>query len=72
LRGRSVEEGEARLLIELRELDQQIRIAKEAKLLEQQQANRELIRNLAHEIKNPWAASAARRSFSSASFRTPT
>ena len=48
-----VGEGEARLLIELRELDQQIRIAKEAKHLEQQQANRELIRNLAHEIKNP-------------------
>ncbi|HEX4943775.1 MAG TPA: nitrogen regulation protein NR(II) [Usitatibacteraceae bacterium] len=48
-----VEEDGSRLLIELRELDQQIRIAKEAKLLEQQQANRELIRNLAHEIKNP-------------------
>ena len=48
-----VHEDEARLLIELRELDQQIRIAREAKLLEQQQANRELIRNLAHEIKNP-------------------
>jgi len=48
-----VTEDGGRLLIELRELDQQIRIAKEAKLLEQQQANRELIRNLAHEIKNP-------------------
>jgi two-component system, NtrC family, nitrogen regulation sensor histidine kinase GlnL len=48
-----VEEGESRLLIELRELDQQLRIAREAKLLEQLQANRELIRNLAHEIKNP-------------------
>jgi two-component system nitrogen regulation sensor histidine kinase GlnL len=48
-----VAEDGARLLIELRELDQQIRIAREAKLLEQQQANRELIRNLAHEIKNP-------------------
>ena len=48
-----VEEGEARLLIELRELDQQLRIAREAKILEQLQANRELIRNLAHEIKNP-------------------
>ena len=48
-----VEEPGARLLIELRELDQQLRIAREAKLLEQQQANRELIRNLAHEIKNP-------------------
>jgi two-component system nitrogen regulation sensor histidine kinase GlnL len=49
----AVDEGGARLLLELRELDQQIRIAREAKLLEQQQANRELIRNLAHEIKNP-------------------
>jgi two-component system nitrogen regulation sensor histidine kinase GlnL len=48
-----VDEPAARLLIELRELDQQLRIAREAKLLEQQQANRELIRNLAHEIKNP-------------------
>ncbi len=48
-----VEEDGGRLLVELRELDQQIRIAREAKLLEQQQANRELIRNLAHEIKNP-------------------
>jgi two-component system nitrogen regulation sensor histidine kinase GlnL len=44
---------ESRLLLELRELDQQMRIAREAKLQEQQQANRELIRNLAHEIKNP-------------------
>ncbi|MBL0142284.1 MAG: PAS domain-containing protein [Betaproteobacteria bacterium] len=48
-----VDEEGARLLIELHELDQQLRIAREAKLLEQQQANRELIRNLAHEIKNP-------------------
>ena len=48
-----VSEGPARLLLELRELDQQLRIAREAKILEQQQANRELIRNLAHEIKNP-------------------
>jgi len=48
-----VHEGGARILIELRELEQQIRIAREAKLLEQQQANRELVRNLAHEIKNP-------------------
>ena len=36
-----VEEGEARLLLELRELDQQIRIAREAKLVEQQQAGRD-------------------------------
>lgn len=41
------------LLVELRPLDQQLRIANEERLLLQQQANRELIRNLAHEIKNP-------------------
>ena len=48
-----VDAGESRLLIELRELEQQLKIAREAKILEQQEANRELIRNLAHEIKNP-------------------
>jgi two-component system nitrogen regulation sensor histidine kinase GlnL len=48
-----VEAGESRVLIELRELEQQLKIAREAKILEQQEANRELIRNLAHEIKNP-------------------
>jgi two-component system, NtrC family, nitrogen regulation sensor histidine kinase GlnL len=45
--------GEARLVLELRELQQQMKIAREEKILEQQEANRELIRNLAHEIKNP-------------------
>jgi len=48
-----VEAGEARLVVELREVEQQLKIAREAKMLEQQEANRELIRNLAHEIKNP-------------------
>ena len=48
-----VEAGESRLLLEMRELEQQLKIAREAKILEQQEANRELIRNLAHEIKNP-------------------
>jgi two-component system nitrogen regulation sensor histidine kinase GlnL len=43
----------ARLVLEFRELEQQLKIARETKMLEQQQANRELIRNLAHEIKNP-------------------
>ncbi|MEE9927046.1 nitrogen regulation protein NR(II) [Microvirgula aerodenitrificans] len=43
----------AAALLELRPIDQQIRIANEERLLIQQQANRELIRNLAHEIKNP-------------------
>ena len=45
--------GDARLVLEFRELEQQLKIAREAKILEQQEANRELIRNLAHEIKNP-------------------
>ena len=48
-----VEAGESRLVLEFRELEQQMKIAREAKILEQQEANRELIRNLAHEIKNP-------------------
>jgi two-component system nitrogen regulation sensor histidine kinase GlnL len=43
----------SRALVELRPLDQQLKIANEERLLLQQQANRELIRNLAHEIKNP-------------------
>ncbi len=41
------------LLLEFRPLDAQLRVAREEQLLQQQQANRELIRNLAHEIKNP-------------------
>jgi two-component system, NtrC family, nitrogen regulation sensor histidine kinase GlnL len=48
-----VEAGAGRLLLEFRELHQQIKIAREAKMLEQQEANRQLIRGLAHEIKNP-------------------
>jgi two-component system, NtrC family, nitrogen regulation sensor histidine kinase GlnL len=43
----------APLLIEFRHIDQQLKIAREERLLEQHQANRELIRSLAHEIKNP-------------------
>jgi two-component system nitrogen regulation sensor histidine kinase GlnL len=41
------------LLMELQPIDQQLAASREERLLEQQQANRELIRNLAHEIKNP-------------------
>ncbi len=41
------------LLLEVRRIDQQRRIVNEERLQAQQQANRELIRNLAHEIKNP-------------------
>jgi two-component system nitrogen regulation sensor histidine kinase GlnL len=41
------------LLAELRPIEQQLRLAREERLVFEQQANRELIRNLAHEIKNP-------------------
>jgi two-component system nitrogen regulation sensor histidine kinase GlnL len=41
------------LVLEMRELDQQLKIERESRIQEQQEANRELIRNLAHEIKNP-------------------
>ncbi len=45
--------GEATLLLEFQQMDQQLRIAKEERMLIQQQANSELLRNLAHEIRNP-------------------
>jgi two-component system nitrogen regulation sensor histidine kinase GlnL len=45
------EQGE--IVLEFHPLDQQLKIAREEKILERQQLNRELIRNLAHEIKNP-------------------
>jgi two-component system, NtrC family, nitrogen regulation sensor histidine kinase GlnL len=48
-----VEMSRAALLIEFRHIDQQLKIAREERLLEQHQANRELVRSLAHEIKNP-------------------
>ena len=41
------------MLLEFRHIEQQMKIAREERLLDQSQANRELIRNLAHEIKNP-------------------
>jgi two-component system nitrogen regulation sensor histidine kinase GlnL len=41
------------LLLEFRELDQRWRADREQRLLESAKANRELVRNLAHEIKNP-------------------
>lgn len=43
----------ASLLLEFRPIDQVLRVAREERLRDQQQANRELIRSLAHEIKNP-------------------
>jgi two-component system nitrogen regulation sensor histidine kinase GlnL len=41
------------LLAELRPIEQQLRQAREERVLVEQKANRELIRNLAHEIRNP-------------------
>ena len=41
------------IIVELLPLEQQARQEREERLLDQAQANKELIRNLAHEIKNP-------------------
>ncbi|MGE0874673.1 MAG: nitrogen regulation protein NR(II) [Burkholderiales bacterium] len=41
------------LLAELRPAAEQLRHLREERLLEEQQANRDLLRNLAHEVKNP-------------------
>ena len=41
------------VLVELLPLEQQTRQDRESRLIDQAQANKELIRNLAHEIKNP-------------------
>lgn len=49
-------DGHSGFLIEFMALEQQLRLAREERLLDQSQANRELIRNLAHEIKNPLGA----------------
>ena len=48
-----VEISGMRLLLEVRPIDQQLKATREEQLAQQQQANRELVRNLAHEIKNP-------------------
>ena len=42
-----------RLLVELQPMEHQLAATREEHLIEQQKASRELIRNLAHEIKNP-------------------
>ncbi|MCX8087265.1 MAG: nitrogen regulation protein NR(II) [Rhodocyclaceae bacterium] len=48
-----IETAGARLLLEFRPIDYQLRAAREEREAVQSRANRELIRNLAHEIKNP-------------------
>ena len=46
-------DAEDELLVELHQVDQQLRITREEHLLSQHQATQALIRGLAHEIKNP-------------------
>ncbi len=48
-----VELPPVRLMLEFQQIDQQLRIAREERMLIQQKANAELLRNLAHEIRNP-------------------
>nr|WP_314626202.1 nitrogen regulation protein NR(II) [uncultured Noviherbaspirillum sp.] len=49
----ALDDPQAPVLIELRENVQQLKLDREERLIDQSQANKELIRNLAHEIKNP-------------------
>lgn len=46
-------DSRAHIALEFHQLDQHLKITREEKIIENQQLNRELIRNLAHEIKNP-------------------
>jgi two-component system nitrogen regulation sensor histidine kinase GlnL len=49
-----LEPGKPReLLVEMNQIDRQIRIAKEEQLLAQNRVSRDLLRGIAHEIKNP-------------------
>lgn len=45
--------GESGLLLELRQMDHQLRMSREEQQISQQQTFRALVRGLAHEIKNP-------------------
>ncbi|MRW87618.1 PAS domain-containing protein [Pseudoduganella sp. FT26W] len=48
-----LDEPAGHVLIELRENQQHLKLDREERILDQSQVNKELIRNLAHEIKNP-------------------
>ena len=48
-----IEQNEFDFIVEFIQMDQQLRVAKEERMFIQQQANSELLRNLAHEIRNP-------------------
>lgn len=47
------EEGQFFTILELQQVDRQMRIRRENQLIRQQAATRDLVRGLAHEIKNP-------------------
>ena len=49
----ALDDAETPVLIELRENVQQLKLDREERIIDQSHANKELIRNLAHEIKNP-------------------
>ncbi len=49
----ALDDPQAPVLVELRENVQQLKLDREERMLDHSQANKELIRNLAHEIKNP-------------------
>lgn len=48
-----VDQAPAAVLLEFQQMEQQLKMAREERMLVQQQANTELLRNLAHEIRNP-------------------
>jgi len=48
-----IEGTELDFIVEFIQMDQQLRVAREERMFIQQQANSELLRNLAHEIRNP-------------------
>jgi two-component system nitrogen regulation sensor histidine kinase GlnL len=48
-----IDRPETPVALEFHEIDQQLKVDREERIIEQATANRELIRNLAHEIKNP-------------------
>ncbi len=64
--------SETMLLLEVLPRDRLLRITKEEAQLSKQETTKMLVRGLAHEIKNPWAAYAGPPSCSPASCRTNT
>lgn len=48
-----IESRDVAFMLEFQPMDQKLKVVRDEHMLLQQQANRELVRNLAHEIKNP-------------------